>query len=139
MIRRGLANNLDEEVIEQIVGMAGSNLIQLRNLAVSREPRKSVEKLIQWQTRTLRVLFVEDEKAYELLLMIAKGEKILVDHGEKLHMLLLTLRENFDAICGVHPDGHLILSMPVTKIALEILQKEKSEALQISEKVKDAK
>ena len=123
MIHKGLTT-VNEEIVQQIVDTAGSNLVVLKELASSSNIQAKMQTRLDDQIRNLRALSYQKE-AYELLMTIAKGEKLIsYTSSNDAHSLLLSQRKNFDAVCGVHPDGHLILAMPVTKKALKIIEKE---------------
>jgi len=125
MIQKG-STTVDEEIVQQIVDTAGSNLLELNRLAECPDPMSVIEDLVQQQTIVLREMYKEQNEAYKLLLKVHKGEKIRVDHGDKRQLLLLSQRGNVKAICGVHPNRYLILSMPVTKKALQNIEREKA-------------
>ena len=134
MIARGAAT-VDDEIVQQIVDTAGSNFVRLKDLARSLDPRTQIENLVQHQTLVLRELFEEKNEAYQLLLKIYKEEKVYNDRENKLHSLLLS---SDSAICGVHPNGYLIFSMPVIKKALQIIEQEKAIAIE-QKKAKNAR
>ena len=124
MIQGGSAP-VDEEIVQQIVETAGSNFLMLKNLANSPNVQAKMQTLLDTQIENLTALSHQKE-AYELLMTIAKGEKLIRFMGSKSsHLLLLSQRDTFDPLCGVHPDGHLILAMPVTKVALQIMEQAK--------------
>ena len=125
MIARGAAT-VDDEIVQQIVDTAGSNFVQLEYLAECPDPRSEIASLVEQQTLVLREMYREQNEAYQLLLEVDGGKKVSVDLGYKLHSLLLSQRDEVNAICAVHPNRYLILSMPVTKKALQLIQQEKA-------------
>jgi len=122
----GAVNSVVNEAhVHEIVSTAGSNLAELKKLATDVDPLQAVEGLLTKHVSCLRKLMIQDKKAYELLLRIDRGESIYINLGDDDHMLLLSQYDKIDAICGVHPTGRLILAMPVTKKAIQIIMKGK--------------
>lgn len=115
---------IGDDVIQDIVDTAGSNFVELERLAISSNPTLEIENLVQLHTLYLRKLKTSQKGAYDLLAMIVSGAKVNKCQGDDDHMLLLSRHPDIDAFCCVHPNGHLILAMPVTKKALSIIEQE---------------
>lgn len=120
----GGASVVNDAHVQEIVSAAGSNLVELKKLAIDMNPIQAIEGLVKNQVSCLRKLKLQQKKAYELLLKIEEGAQIYFNKGDDDHILLLSRYDKIDAFCGVHPSGRLILAMPVTEKALLIIRGE---------------
>jgi hypothetical protein len=114
----------------------------LTNLSKQSDTRKAVEEFEEKHTNQLRILLglssqawsasirEEDrQKAFDLLLRIANGDIVEMTHTNKIHRFFLSRHDDIDAICGTHPEGHLVFAMPVTQRAILKLKGERSNKL----------
>jgi hypothetical protein len=61
---------------------------------------------------------------YELLQAIANGEKICHRKSPAAKYLLAQHGE-IEPLLGVHPEGHLVFALPMTKESLKLIEDEK--------------
>ena len=62
---------------------------------------------------------------YDLLQAVARGEKI-ISKGSPAAKYLLAKHGEIPAFLGVHPDGHLVFAIPMTKQALLQIEERRS-------------
>jgi len=142
MIDQGGHQTIHEADIQEIVDTAGSNLAMLTNLSTQSDTRKAVGELEENHTNQLRTLLglsskassasIREEyrqEAFDLLLRIANGDIVRMNYDNDIHRIFLSRHNNTDAICGTHPEGHLVFAMPVTKRAILKLKGERSNKL----------
>ena len=142
MIHDGGHQTIHEADVQEIVDTAGSNLAMLTNLSTESDTRRAVEKFEKEHTNRLRTLLglssqalsvsIREEyrqEAFDLLLRIANGDIVDMSGADVVHRFFLSRHNNTDAICGTHPEGHLVFAMPVTKRAILKLKGERSNKL----------
>jgi len=142
MMHQGGHQTIHESEVQGIVDTAGSNLAMLTNLSTYTDTRRAVERFEEEHTNQLRNLLglssrdsrvsIREEnrqKAFDLLLRIANGDIIWMNYDDDIHRFFLSRHDITFAICGTHPEGHLVLAMPVTKRAILKLKGERSNKL----------
>jgi hypothetical protein len=142
MMHQGGHQTIHESEVQEIVDTAGSNLAMLTNLSTQSDTRKAVEEFEEEHPDQLRILLglsnqawsasirEEDrQKAFDLLLRIANGDIVRMNYDDDIHRFFLSRHNNIDAICGTHPEGHLVFAMPVTQRAILKLKQERSNKL----------
>lgn len=131
MIHRGGHQTIHDADVQEIVDTAGSNLAMLSLLSTKSDTRKTVEGFEKRHTDQLRILLglsnkassasireQDRQEAFDLLLRIANGEIVEMSYDDPVHRVFLSTHNTIDAICGAHPEGHLVFAMPVTKRAI---------------------
>jgi hypothetical protein len=151
MIPRGGHQTIHEADVQEIVDTAGSNLAMLTLLSKQSDTRRAVEKFEKEHTNRLRILLglpsqalrvsIREEyrqEAFDLLLRIANGDIVDMSRGHVVHRFFLSRHGEIEAICGTHPEGHLVFAMPVTKRAILKLKGERL-ASEVSERERSNK
>ena len=64
-------------------------------------------------------------KRYELLQAVARGEKVM-NPASPAAKYLLTKHGDIQAFLGIHPEGHLVFALPMTKQALMQIEDKKA-------------
>ena len=68
---------------------------------------------------------------YELLQAVARGEKIY-NLSSQAARYLLAKHGEIEAILGIHPDGHLVLTLPMTMKILKQIEDNKAISVYIT-------
>ena len=113
---------LSDEVVNDLVSSFGGCLLLYKNnishdlKAIKKNDLKSALNLQDDQ-----VFNISSLKRYELLQSIARGEKI-IETKMPPAKYLLAKHEDIQPFLGIHPEGHLVLALPMTKQSLQEIE-----------------
>ena len=117
---------LSEELVDDIVSSFGGCFIFYEQLLKHTNVADELKQMKMVHTENLMsALDLNDDqtfsrsslKRYELLLAVARGEKIK-NRASPAAKYLLAKHGDVQAFIGIHPEGHLVFALPMTKQSL---------------------
>ena len=117
---------LSEELVDDIVSSFGGCFIFYEQLLKHTNVADELKQMKMVHTENLMsALDLNDDqtfsrsslKRYELLLAVARGEKIK-NPASPAAEYLLAKHGKIQAFIGIHPEGHLVFALPMTKQSL---------------------
>ena len=124
---------LSEELVDDIVSSFGGCFIFYEQLLKHTNVADELKNMKNNHTQDLiSVLDLNDDqtfsrsslKRYELLLAVARGEKTSTMTPAAKY--LLAKHGDVQAFIGIHPEGHLVFALPMTKQSLAQIEQNKS-------------
>ena len=128
---------LSEELVDDIVSSFGGCFIFFEQLLKHTNVADELKRMKVVHTENLMYAldlqkgqsFSEVSlERYELLKAIAKGEKI-TNTASPAAEYLLAKHGKIEAFIGIHPEGHLVFALPMTKQSLVQIEQKKSLSL----------
>ena len=117
---------LSEELVDDLVSSFGGCFIFYEQLLEHTNVADKLKQMKVVHTENLMsALDLNDDqtfsrsslKRYELLLAVARGEKIK-NPASPAAKYLLAKHGDIQAFIGIHPEGHLVFALPMTKQSL---------------------
>ena len=122
-----LSSVLSEEFVNDLISSFGGCLLLYENLLGSKTAEIDLVAMKNDHTQHLKSAFslqdnqlfsIEHMRRYELLEAVDRGEKILSKQSPAAEYLLAK-HGKIPAFLGVHPEGHLIFALKMTKQSLK--------------------
>ena len=121
---------LNNEVMDDLISSFGGCLILYENILISDNISNDLQAIKKKHTNELKsVLNLEKNQVfdiaslerYELLRSVARGDKI-TETNIPPAKYLLAKHGDVQAFLGIHPEGHLVLALPMTKQSLKEIE-----------------
>jgi hypothetical protein len=121
---------LSDEVMDDLISSFGGCLLLYENILTSDNIPNDLQAMKRNHTNELKsVLNLEKNQVfdiaslerYKLLQSIARGEKIMETNMPPAEYLLAKHGDT-QAFLGIHPKGHLVLALPMTKQSLKEIE-----------------
>ena len=121
---------LSNEVMDDLISSFGGCLILYKNILLSDNISNDLQAMKKKHTNEVKsVLNLEKKQVfeiaslrrYELLQSVARGDKVVITESSPAKYLLAK-HGDVQAFLGIHPEGHLVLALPMTKESLKEIE-----------------
>ena len=115
----GSSTVLSEKLVDDVISNLGGCLLLYQDLLKHTNVTDELNKMKTIHKENLMSVLDLQEglKRYELLQAVARGEKI-VNPASPAAKYLLAKHGDIQAFLGIHPEGHLVFALPMTKHSL---------------------
>ena len=136
----GSSTVLSEKLVDDVISNLGGCLLLYQDLLKHTNVADELNKIKMDHTQSLMSALDLQEgqmfsgvslERYELLKAVARGEKIITARSPAAKYLLAK-HGDIQAFLGIHPEGHLVFALPMTKQSL--MQIEDNKLLQLHAK-----
>jgi len=121
---------LSDEVEDDLISSFGGCLLLYENIFTRKDIQSDLQAMKKNHTAELKsVLNLENNQVfdiaslerYELLQSVARGNKVVITESSPAKYLLAK-HGDIQAFLGIHPEGHLVLALPMTKQSLKEIE-----------------
>ena len=121
---------LSNEVMDDLISSFGGCFILYENIFISDNISNDLQAIKKKHTNEVKsVLNLEKKQVfeiaslrrYELLQSVARGDKVVITESSPAEYLLAK-HGKIQAFLGIHPEGHLVLALPMTKQSLKEIE-----------------
>jgi hypothetical protein len=139
-LKKGSSKKLSEVLVDDLISSFGGCLPLYKIILNSFNEADELMKMKINHTENLKFALDLNNgqtfsnislERYELLQAIAKGEKIH-NLSSQAARYLLAKHGEIEAILGIHPDGHLVLALPMTMNILKQIEDNKALSVYIT-------